>query len=133
MFLLLDSFRKNTEKENGKSNFAGASLRRWLVLEELVPLFSFSLNLYKAVLYDDRSHQERNLTDYLQTADEKKIKAIYTMVADEINTDDNDWDADFIAELERRSKTFKNGTAKKHTPGRKPKRAALDRVKGNNR
>ncbi len=42
------------------------------------------------------------LVSYLQTADEKKIKAIYTMVADEINTIENDWDDDFINEMQTR-------------------------------
>ncbi len=48
----------------------------------------------------------KKLLNYLQVADEKKLKAIYTMVEDEINTIANDWDDDFVKELKRRSKDF---------------------------
>ena len=55
------------------------------------------------------------LVSYLKVADEKKVKAIYTMVEDEINTNENDWDNDFIKELEKRSKQFTEGKAKTYT------------------
>ena len=35
---------------------------------------------------------------YLKVADDK-VKAIYTMVANEINTAENDWDEDFVKEF----------------------------------
>ena len=35
---------------------------------------------------------------YLKVADDK-VKTIYTMVADEINTIENDWDEDFVKEF----------------------------------
>ena len=38
------------------------------------------------------------LVSYLQVADDKKVKAIYTMVEDEINTAENDWDEEFATE-----------------------------------
>jgi len=52
----------------------------------------------------------KKLTDYLKVADDEKVKAIYVMVEDEINTGENDWDEDFIKELQSRSKGFRNGT-----------------------
>ena len=67
------------------------------------------------------------LVSYLQVADDKKVKAIYTMVEDEINTAENDWDEDFISELEARSKSFNDGTAKTYT-WEETKQAAIDRV-----
>lgn len=57
----------------------------------------------------------QKLTTYLQNVDEKKLKAIYTMVEDEINTNENDWDDNFIEELNLRSKQFKNGTAQSYS------------------
>jgi hypothetical protein len=57
----------------------------------------------------------KKLVDYLQTADEKKIKAIYTMVEDEINIIENDWDDNFFEELKKRSKSYSSGTAKTYT------------------
>lgn len=51
------------------------------------------------------------LANYLQIADEEKLRAIYTMLEDEINTPLNDWDEDFTKEMERRSKSFAEGTA----------------------
>lgn len=68
------------------------------------------------------------LADYLQVADEKKLKAIYTMVEDEINTAANDWDDDFTKELERRSKSVINGTAKTYS-WEETKQAAIKKVK----
>jgi hypothetical protein len=67
------------------------------------------------------------LVNYLQIADEKKIKAIYTMVEDEINTIENDWDDDFIKEMEARRKSYLDGTAKTYT-WEETKQAAIDRV-----
>lgn len=68
------------------------------------------------------------LADYLQVADEKKLKAIYTMVEDEINTAANDWDDNFMKEMEGRSKSFINGTAKTYS-WEETKQAAINKVK----
>lgn len=74
------------------------------------------------------SEIRKRLTDYLQFAEDKKVKAIYTMVEDEINTMSNDWDEDFLEELNRRSKSFINGTAKTYS-WEETKQAAINRVK----
>jgi hypothetical protein len=55
------------------------------------------------------------LVNYMQIADDKKIKAIYTMVEDEINTSANDWGEDFIKELKLRSKRFSDDTVKTYS------------------
>ncbi|MCD6012520.1 MAG: hypothetical protein K0Q79_2382 [Flavipsychrobacter sp.] len=70
----------------------------------------------------------QKLADYLKTADDKKVKAIYTMVEDEINTLANDWTDDFKKELIARSKSFNNGTAKTYT-WEETKQAAIKKVK----
>ena len=57
----------------------------------------------------------KKLTDYLKVADDDKVKAIYTMVADEINSTENDWDKDFVKELKSRSISFANGTVKTYS------------------
>lgn len=69
----------------------------------------------------------QKLTAYLSVADDKKIKAIYTMVEDDIDTIANDWDAAFVKELNSRSKSFENGTAKTYT-WEETKSAAIKRV-----
>ena len=69
----------------------------------------------------------KKLTDYIKVADEEKIKAIYTMVSDEINTEENKWDESFVKELNKRSKDFANGTAKTYT-WEETKQAAVKRV-----
>lgn len=61
------------------------------------------------------SQIREKLAGYLQVADEEKIKALYIMLEDEINTPLNDWDDDFTKELERRSKSFADGTAKTYS------------------
>jgi hypothetical protein len=68
------------------------------------------------------------LINYMRVADDKKVKAIYTMVEDEINTEANDWDQDFVKELEHRSKTFLDGTAKTYT-WEETKQAAIKSIK----
>ncbi len=70
----------------------------------------------------------KKLVDYLKIADEKKLKAIYTMVEDEIATEENDWNEDFYKELQRRSRNFKKGTSKTYT-WEETKQEALKRVK----
>ena len=57
---------------------------------------------------------KKKLTNYLQVADDKKIKAIYTMVEDDIITKENDWDDDFIAEMKSRIKAYESGTLQTH-------------------
>ena len=57
----------------------------------------------------------KKLADYIKVADEEKIKAIYTLVSDEINTEANDWDPAFNEELDKRRKSFINGSAKTYT------------------
>ena len=56
------------------------------------------------------------LHNYIDTAQEKKLKAIYTMVEEEIDETNNLWeDERFVAELQRREKEYLNGTAKTYT------------------
>ena len=70
----------------------------------------------------------KKLTDYLKTADDKKVKAIYTMVEDEIATEENNWDPNFIKELNRRSRQFKSASAKIYT-WEETKKTAIDNLK----
>ena len=52
----------------------------------------------------------KKLQEYILTADEKKVKAIYTMVEDEIY---DPWgDKNFIAELNKRSSELKSNKEK---------------------
>ena len=68
------------------------------------------------------------LVNYLQVAEDKKVKAIYTMLEDEIDTRANDWDEDFIKELQRRSRSFADGTAETYS-WEETKRAAIQKAK----
>ena len=53
------------------------------------------------------------LYDYIRVADDKKIKAIYMMLEDEI-TSETEWfkDASFVKELDEQYKAWKKGKAK---------------------
>ena len=55
----------------------------------------------------------QKLYDYIRVAEDKKVKAIYTMVEEEIN-EAYDWSSDpaFIAELDKRSAEYKSGKVK---------------------
>jgi hypothetical protein len=70
----------------------------------------------------------KKLAAWVQVADAQKIKAVYTMVADEIQASENDWDEDFVKELKQRSKGIANGTAKTYTWA-ETKAAAIAKVK----
>ncbi len=56
------------------------------------------------------------LYDYIRIADDKKIKAIYALLEDQVITR-VDWsqDADFVAELDERVKRYENGLDKAYT------------------
>ncbi len=56
------------------------------------------------------------LYDYIRFADDKKVKAIYTMLEEEIVIKNNPWDdTEFIAELERRVAEYERGEVKMST------------------
>ena len=74
----------------------------------------------------------QKLAEYIKVADEEKIKAIYTMVSDEINTQENEFDNSFVKELNRRSKSFTNNTAKTYT-WEETKQAAVKRTQSKKR
>lgn len=48
----------------------------------------------------------KKLHDYLDTAADKKIKAIYTMVEDELAEEKEDYSDEFKAELDRRYEEY---------------------------
>ena len=75
---------------------------------------------------------KQKLLKYIDTADHKKIKAIYTLVENDIEDDYDKWnDKNFVAEITRRREEYKNGSAKLYTLDEVEKRArqALKRVK----
>jgi hypothetical protein len=51
------------------------------------------------------------LYDYIREADDKKVKAIYTLLEDQIVVEKYDWskDADFVAELDERVRRYEAG------------------------
>ncbi len=56
------------------------------------------------------------LYDYIRIADDKKIKAIYTMLENEINDELAWWeDNDFVKKLDAEYKDWSNGKTKGYT------------------
>ncbi|EOR96540.1 hypothetical protein ADIARSV_0269 [Arcticibacter svalbardensis MN12-7] len=56
------------------------------------------------------------LYDYIRYADDKKVKAIYTMVEDEINEQIDPWeDKEFLKEIDLRLNEFESGNIKTST------------------
>ena len=55
----------------------------------------------------------QKLHEYIKVADDKKVKAMYTIVESDIN-EMNEWwnDESFIAELDKRSSDLKSGKEK---------------------
>ena len=68
----------------------------------------------------------QKLHEYIKVADDKKVKAIYTIVESDIN-EMNEWwnDESFIAELDKRSSDLKSGKEKGITWSELKKRICL--------
>lgn len=59
---------------------------------------------------------KEKLHDYISEADDDKIKALYTLLEDQMNPSLNWWDdVEFVAELDERAKRLENGTDKGYT------------------
>ncbi len=54
----------------------------------------------------------QRLHEYIRFADEKKVKAIYTMIEEEVNEKRDIWTKEFVRELDRRSKEMESGKVK---------------------
>ncbi len=63
------------------------------------------------------SKQRRSLFNYIRFADDKKVKALYTLVENEISEKENQWTKEYSKELERRKseliKDVKKGVTRK--------------------
>ena len=57
----------------------------------------------------------RKLFDYIREADEKKVKAIYTIVENEIERDADIWTEEFLKELNKRTADFESEKVKSYT------------------
>ncbi|RYY14350.1 MAG: hypothetical protein EOO04_30345 [Chitinophagaceae bacterium] len=56
------------------------------------------------------SNIRHKLYDYIRVAEDRKVKAIYTMLEDEIEETYKYWnDQEFVADLEKRSADYKTG------------------------
>jgi hypothetical protein len=51
----------------------------------------------------------RKLFDYIREADDKKVKAIYTIIEREIQEDEYIWTDELLTELNKRTTDFENG------------------------
>ena len=57
--------------------------------------------------------KREKLHDFINTADDKKVDAIYTLVEDEIDAKYDHWDdEEFLSEIKSRIEDFENGTDK---------------------
>ncbi len=58
----------------------------------------------------------QKLHNYIETAQDKKVKAIFAMVEEEIEENYNHWkDETFVAEINRREKNYLKGKTKAYT------------------
>ncbi len=54
----------------------------------------------------------KSLQEYIRFADEKKIKALFTMVEDEIKQKHEVWTAEFLKEMKQRSRDLETNKVK---------------------
>ena len=73
----------------------------------------------------------QKLHNYLEVADDKKLKAIYTIVEDAIQESEVEYTDEFKAELDRRFTAFSNGTEKTFTAEESKERIMKLIQKGN--
>ena len=64
----------------------------------------------------------QKLHNYLEVADDKKIKAIYTMMEETINETAVEYTSEFKAELDRRYAAYSNGSESAVTAAESKKR-----------
>jgi hypothetical protein len=64
----------------------------------------------------------------LEKVEDEKLPSIYTVVSDEINKSPETWDASFIEELEKRSASINDNSAKTYS-WEETKSAALKKIK----
>lgn len=57
----------------------------------------------------------QKLHRYIETAQDKKVKAIFAMVEDEIKDDAIEWTDDFLIELNKRASDYENGKVQGRT------------------
>jgi len=57
----------------------------------------------------------KKLVDYIREADDKKVKAIYTIVENEIQRDADIWTDEFLQELHKRSADFESKKVRGYT------------------
>jgi hypothetical protein len=67
------------------------------------------VNLLKLKFYMDITSIRQELHNYLEVAKDKKVKAIYTMVEDDIKESAVEYSEEFKAELNRRVEHYLNG------------------------
>ncbi len=75
----------------------------------------------------------QKLHHYIETAQDKKLKAIYAMVEDEIEETYDHWqDEAFVAELQRRENAYLTGASKNYSLKQSLTRAAqaIREIKG---
>lgn len=58
------------------------------------------------------SEIRQKLFEYIRVADDKKVKAIYTMIESEIQEDEDIWTDEFLNELNKRTAELESGKVK---------------------
>jgi putative addiction module component (TIGR02574 family) len=57
----------------------------------------------------------QKLFDYIRVADDKKVKAFYTIIENEIKEEADIWTDEFLQELNKRTADFESGKVKGYT------------------
>ena len=70
----------------------------------------------------DTAAIRQQLHNYLEIADDKKVKAIYTIIEKDIQENDFEYPDELKNELDKRYKQYKNGTAEIVTSSESKKR-----------
>jgi putative addiction module component (TIGR02574 family) len=80
------------------------------------------LNLYQTEIVMTAISIRQKLYDYIRVAEDRKVKAIYTILEEEINESTTEYSDELKAELDKRYAGYKSGKSKMVTAEESKKR-----------
>ena len=83
---------------------------------------SKKLNLYQTEIVMTAISIRQKLYDYIRVAEDRKVKAIYTILEEEINESTTEYSDELKAELDKRYASYKSGKSKMVTAEESKKR-----------
>jgi hypothetical protein len=107
-------FRVKINKQWGITKLMMVQTKFLIQIARLSAIYIFITKFVLKILIMTTAAIREKLYDYIRVADDKKVKAIYALLEDQIVVEKYDWsqDADFVAELDERVRRYEAGIDK---------------------